>query len=494
MNKLVRKVEDYINKYGMLDEVTHVVVGVSGGADSVCLLSVLNELSDEYNIRLCAVHVNHMIRGLEADRDEEYVRSLCDKLGIEFKLVKKPVEQIAKAMKLTVEEAGRNVRYEAFSHACESICRDKAVIAVAHNKNDVAETVILNMLRGTGIDGLKGIPPVRDNIIRPLLCAGRNEIEGYLQEKGLSYCIDSTNNTTDYTRNRIRHDILPAMQEINDRAIEHIVKVAGFADELAKYTNSIANDIIENNVEVAAISEATCKASDEASDEASKTECARLSIPISVLKDQEELISRIVIKELIARVCGGRKDIGSSHIDEVRKLYEASSGSYIMLPHGSLAKNLYGKLVFEKTLSIENGCGVNNDAALVDVEISLLEEGEYIIDDRKSKLVVCIYDRPEIIDLSKKEYTKLFDYDKIRNNMHLRTCKDDDFIIINSEGGRKKLGRLFSSMKLNQEDRKKALVIADGDEIMWAVGYRMSERYKVSDATKRIIEIKYIQK
>ncbi|MBP3327219.1 MAG: tRNA lysidine(34) synthetase TilS [Coprococcus sp.] len=483
MENFEKKVENYINQYKMLDGVSHVVVGVSGGADSVCLLTLLYQLSEKYNIHIYALHVNHMIRGAEADADENYVAKLCDKMNIGLKVVRKDVCAIAKKEKLTVEEAGRNVRYHAFSEFCQELsetaaCK-KAVIAVAHNENDAAETVILNMLRGSGADGIKGIPPMRGNIIRPLLCVKRQEIEAYLAKNDMYYCMDSTNNDTEYTRNKIRHDILPAMEKINDRAIEHITKLAARIGEYTEYTDSQVELFIKQHV--------SCF-SDE-------SDTGRWIVSMDVLRAENPLIEGLVIKELIAKVCGGSKDIGSSHVDEVRKLYNTKSGAMIMLPHGAVVRHQYGKLEFAMQKASEETTAVGenelNDKVVWQQQIDMDKDGVYMLDNGRGQLSIRIYDRPEILDLSKKEYTKLLDYDKIRNNILLRNYSENDYMTIGADGSKKKMNRLFGSCKIPVSQRKNVILVADGSEIVWAIGIRIGERYKIAEDTKRIMEMEY---
>ena len=194
----------------MLEKGDHVVAALSGGADSVCLLLALNELREELGITLSALHVNHCLRGEESDRDEEFCRSLCERLSIPFKCGRFDVNAEAAKMKMSTELAAREIRYRFFAEQTEG-----KKLATAHNANDNAETVIFNLTRGTGTKGIAGIPPVRDNIIRPLLGVTRNEIEAFLKERGQEFVTDSTNLSDDYTRNTIRHNVIPVLEKIN---------------------------------------------------------------------------------------------------------------------------------------------------------------------------------------------------------------------------------------------------------------------------------------
>ena len=205
----------------MFREGDRVVLGVSGGADSICLLFVLMKLRKLLGIELCVVHVNHGVRE-DAGEDAAYVEGLCAQYDIPFMLKEIRLAELAKELGATQEEAGRIARYQAFAEACKKYGCNK--VAVAHNSNDRAETMLFNLFRGTGLKGMAGILPVRDNVVRPLLCLERREIEEYLDAGGILYKQDSTNDTDDYTRNRIRHHILPfAEEEISKGSVEHMM-------------------------------------------------------------------------------------------------------------------------------------------------------------------------------------------------------------------------------------------------------------------------------
>ena len=199
-----------IDTYSMLKGGERVTAALSGGADSVCLLLVLKELEEKYNIKVYAVHVNHCIRGEESDRDEQFCRDLCRKLGVELTVRRIDVPAYAADNKLSLEEAARDIRFSVFAEVASG-----GKLATAHTASDSAETVILNLARGTGLKGICGIPPVRDNIIRPLIDVTRNDVENYLLKRGQNFITDSTNLSVDYTRNRIRHKIIPEILQIN---------------------------------------------------------------------------------------------------------------------------------------------------------------------------------------------------------------------------------------------------------------------------------------
>ena len=218
---MYQRVKAYIEKYHMLQNGDKVIVGISGGADSVCLLFMLLELKKEMDISIVAVHVHHGLREGSADADEAYVRELCERQQIRLIVCHEDVKAYAQQQKLTVEEAGRNIRRIRFEETLRACGGNK--IALAHHQNDNAETLLWNLCRGCGLRGAGGIAPAEGDYIRPLLCLERREIEVYLADRGISYCIDETNLEDTYTRNRIRSQVIPYLEaEINPRAVQHM--------------------------------------------------------------------------------------------------------------------------------------------------------------------------------------------------------------------------------------------------------------------------------
>ena len=221
----MEKVLDYIRKNGMVQRGDRIIAGVSGGPDSVCLLFLLDKYKETLGISLEVVHMEHGIRGKESLEDAAFVENFCRKLAIPCHTYHRDIPKLAREWKCSGEEAGRRARYEAFEEVRSKNGGTK--IAVAHNRNDQAETVLFHLVRGSGLSGLSGIRPVRGNIIRPLLCLTREEIEDLLRKENLPFRTDATNLETDYARNRIRLNILPLLrEELNPRACEHLAETA----------------------------------------------------------------------------------------------------------------------------------------------------------------------------------------------------------------------------------------------------------------------------
>ena len=290
---MMKKVEKFITDNEIFKHGDSVVLGVSGGADSTCLLYVLNDLKEKLDLKLLVVHVNHGIRGEEADRDAMHVKKMCEKLNVPFRLKEVNVPSISKETGKSEEEAGRDARYAAFFEIAKEVNADK--IAVAHNLNDNSETILFNLFRGTGIKGLMGIPVKREKIVRPLLGCTRKEIEEYLKTKGIEYQNDSTNSDTEYSRNKLRLDVIPYIKKnINEKVEYNIVNAANNLSEIYEYINSqadmtykeyVIHDIIINEAE---------------------------KLPAAILSE--------VIRKQIYKIAGKLKDITRVHVQSVKEL------------------------------------------------------------------------------------------------------------------------------------------------------------------------------
>lgn len=238
---LKEQVIDTIKKYNLIKENDSIVIGVSGGPDSICLLHILNEIKNELNFKIYVAHINHMIRE-EADSETEYVKEFCKNLGIECYIKRIDVVEIANNLKRGTEETGRQIRYEFFNEILEKTNSNK--IATAHNNNDKVETILMNILRGSGTSGLKGIEAIRDNMyIRPLINTSREEIEEYCETNKLEPKIDESNNENIYTRNKIRNIVIPYIkQEFNPNIIKTINRLSEVANEENEYLNKVTEN------------------------------------------------------------------------------------------------------------------------------------------------------------------------------------------------------------------------------------------------------------
>lgn len=456
---MLEKVKNYVKKWDMLKSEDSVVVGVSGGADSICLLWVLKELQKECQFELIAVHVNHGLRGADADADEAYVKQFCAENNILCESYFANVELIAKNRKQSTEEAGREVRREIFERVINSHGGTK--IALAHHQNDNAETFLIHLARGTGVKGLAGILPVNGNVIRPLLCVKREEIEEFLQAKGISYCEDQTNKSDEYTRNRVRNHVIPYLQEeINPKVIEHM-------NETMEQIRQV-QDYLEEQVSVFW--------------EPCVMERAKGYI---ILEEQyqsvPEAIKPLLLKRVLSHVSGREKDLEAVHVKQLQDLFGKQTGRKLNLPYQMEGKRVY------QGISIYLKEEITPDMKEICFEFrgteQVFRQGEMAIHCR-------VIERDKVIDKSlEKNNTKWFDYDIIKNNICIRTRRQGDYITIHPDGGTQKLKSYFINEKIPQEERDKIVLVADGSHVLWIVGYRVNPAYEAKANTNHVLEI-----
>ena len=310
----------YIRETGMLKGIRSLIVGVSGGSDSVFLLCSLLDAVRTEKISIRVVHVHHGIRGEEADRDAAFVEELCRQRGVPCLVVRRNIPQEARERHMTLEEAGRAARREIFEHEVREM-GDGTAIALAHQKDDVAETLLLNLVRGTGLKGLGSVAPVRGLYLRPLLCVTKREIEAALEERGISWVVDSTNDEDDAARNRIRHHVVPYLvEELNAQAVSHMADTARIAREAEEFIEEEAEKRREKYVHAY---DGGCIVSDSVTDESSLM--------------QEELI-RLAVGDQLASL----KDFSSLHVRLILGLFRKPTGKRLDLPRGLVAMKVHG--------------------------------------------------------------------------------------------------------------------------------------------------------
>lgn len=438
-----QRVKAYIQNHHMLKKGEKIVVGVSGGADSVCLLFLLLNWRKEWDLKLQVVHVHHGLRGIQADADEQYVRKLCEEYEVPLCVFHEDVKVYARERGMTEEEAGRVLRRERFVQVKQETNASKIVLA--HHKNDNVETMLWNLSRGSGLRGAGGIRPVNGAWIRPLLCVTREEIERYLNEHKIVYCEDETNQEDAYTRNRLRNHVIPYLQnEVNARAVEHI------ADAIEQFR--MVGEYLEKET-----------------DRYVKT-CIRRRGETWILQKESfeqvpEVMQSYVLYEILGEVAGQKKDLAQVHVQIVKELLEKQVGRRCDLPYQIQVQRCYEGLEICKKAEGE-------EEVVPEMEMRIFSKEE------------CKATFPE------NPYTKWFDYDIIKGTVTLRHRESGDYIVINKSGGTKKLKQYFVDEKVPQKEREKVWLVAEGKQIMWIVGYRQSQKYQITDHTRTILEVK----
>ena len=439
-----------------------VIVALSGGADSVCLLTVLKQLATpEFLLR--AVHVHHGIRGAEADRDEAFAQKLCESLSVPLCVAYCHVPAYAAEHGLSEEEAGRILRYQVLEKEAgkweqELPAGSRVKIALAHHRDDNAETILHHLLRGSGLTGLAGIRPVQGRRIRPLLCVGREEIRAYLEAGHISWCEDSTNQSPDYTRNRIRSQVLPLLKTaVNEQAEEHILQAGQIIGQADAYLRQQAEEIWQ---------EAVCGREEDLA-----------AIPLTAFARQPEILKTYLIRHMLDQLHPGWKDIGSRHFTAIAELAGKPVGSRLDLPGGLMARTGY------ETLEI-----VRKTEREVSVKTESGADGEIHGRQTVPELHMTVFSRQKDQEIPKNQYTKWFDYDKIKGTLSVRTRRTGDYLILPS-GGSKTIARYMIDEKIPKEKREQILLLAEGSHVLWVVGFRISEYYKIEEHTENILQV-----
>lgn len=322
-----QKVLETIRKYNLIEDGDKIVLGVSGGPDSICMLDNLRELKEEQIIEfeIYVAHINHMIRE-EAIDDEKYVQEYCKKYNIECFVKRADVQKIASEKKIGTEEAGRKVRYDFFEEVLQK--KESNKIAIAHNKNDKIETIIMHLLRGSGLSGLKGIEPIRDNkYIRPLLECERTEIEQYCEDKKLNPRIDKTNFENEYTRNKIRNIVIPYIKkEFNPNIIQTLSRLSDLAADESNYIELQTQKTFEK-ILIA-------------------KEKEQITLNLKEFNKQDKVIKNRLILYTTKELMGSTQGIEKIHIEDIIKLCQNNVGNKFLTPNKNLKVLVKDKKIF----------------------------------------------------------------------------------------------------------------------------------------------------
>lgn len=457
---MYKKVMSYIKDNNLIKSGDKVLVALSGGPDSVCLLNILYNLKAELNIEIGAAHLNHLLRDKDAFEDEEYVKTLCKSLDIPCFVKRVDINKYSKDKKMSSEMAGREARYNFF----DDIVKDEGYtkIATAHNANDQAETILFRLMRGSGIEGLCGIKVRRDKIIRPILCLSRKEVEEYIEINNLKPRIDKTNFEKIYNRNKIRLDMIPYIKEnFNEDIIQTLNRMSVLLQKDNEFIENSARSFYEKH-------------------------CIEQSDYFIIKKemfDNKEAVVTRVIRYALTNFSKTHYDFEMKHIYEICNLAKNNSGKAIDLPNKIYAENIYGDIYIKERININN-IDVKQEIVVNKNEIN----GKKIFfNDENIKFSVLKNDSN--LDLNQNNFIKYFDFDKINDSISLRKRKNGDKIIPLGMKGSKKIKDLFIDMKVPKEERDCIPLLCFDENISWIVGIRVSEEYKITNKTKNILRV-----
>lgn len=437
-----------VEKYHMLSPGDAVIAAVSGGADSMAMLLFLMQIRDRYALSITVAHVNHGLRGAEAQRDEDYVRSFCEKNSLRVEVLHADVRALARESGESCEECGRRVRYEFFSSIDPA-----AKIATAHTASDNAETMLFNLARGSSLKGMCGIPPVRGNIIRPLILCTRSEIEAFCSENALDFVTDSTNLTLDYSRNKIRHAAVPALKQVN----------AAFEENALRFSQSAALD--ENFMELETEKLLASSESDGGHSAAA-------------LLGAHEALCRRALLALLKKNCQTGADFRT--VEAVRALLPR--GGKIQLSADVFAVCSNGVLRFEATPEPEPDW-------LEEVSEGCINGSE----EHEGRVQICRVNKKVFFD-TQKIHKHILDYcidcDRIKGKVYVGSRRSGDKLTLARRGCTKSLKKLFNEAHIPPESRSGIAVLRDDEGVLWVEGFGADRRCRISEKTGNLLIIR----
>lgn len=434
----------------MLNEKDSVLLGLSGGADSVCLLIMLNQLKEDYKINLSAIYIDHGLRPDETIEEKNFCKNLCDSLNVPFTSKSIDVKSYAKEHDLNKQEAARDLRYKTLEETANEQNANK--IALAHNADDQAETFLMRILRGSGAKGLSGIPPVRGKIIRPLIEIERQEIEGFFDNTSQAYMTDSSNLNQDYFRNWLRLSVLSEFKRKNPELIQTISRICSILSEEDNYLELIATKTLMKLIP---------KKTDKT-----------IELFLVPLESMDKAILRRVLRRAIGAV-ESLRGINYIHIEEIIELIKhGTSGDRLHLPKKIMAIKSYATLI------------ITSEPPVKLDYYSLPVPGELLLKDAGIVL------RSSFTDTTVKTNGKqniALDADKVKLPFSVRSREKGDVFYPSGFGKKKKLQDFFVDEKIPRDERDSIPIVLSGEDITWVAGYRSDDRFKTSEETKKII-------
>ncbi len=461
--RFVQEMHRFISQHTMIEDGETVLVAVSGGADSLALLYGLHALHTHLNCHLHVVHLDHGLRR-DSAADAEFVSEHAERLGLPFTGHAVELPHLIKQWKLSVEAAGRRSRYEFYESVCAQVGATK--VALGHQRDDIAETVLMNLFRGTGTNGLKGIAPIRDGkFIRPLAVFTRQEIESFLKSINLVPRQDSTNTDKRYLRNRIRHELMPLLeQDYNSNIRTGLSRTAAVLSAESEYLDAIAREAFE-----------ACRLP------SSQSTC--------VVLDREKFLryhialQRRILRYSITEIFGQIDDFYFEHYQVILGLINRDKPNVVLaLPNGIQFRRAYEQLIFEHTL-----------VETEDFAYPLNVPGKTFIPALNTEITAYLYDTPpgDFPSLPDGAFEAMFDYNEIQLPLIVRNRREGDRFQPHGMQGTKKIKDFLMDTKVARCERNRIPMLVCGDEILWVIGFTTNERFKIRPQTRRCLHLNY---
>ena len=456
--EILRRFEQTIRRFNMLQKGDKVIVACSGGPDSVALLYLLNQITGKYDLKLVVAHVNHKLRGKESDQDQRFVKKLAKNLKLGFYTRSFDVAKIARQKRLSIEEAAREVRYQYFDKLAQRLKANK--IALGHNADDQAETVLMRLIRGTGALGLTGMSIVRGKIIRPLLQIKREEIEKFLKVQNLDFRIDSSNLRQDYLRNRIRLELLPHLKRnYNPKIVDILNRTASILSAQKDY---LKEETLKEFAKVA------------------KAQKEKISLDLDRLFSYDIFLQREILRLVFQRLGGGGFKGSFTLIEWVLSLVQQrKAGRRVFLNKDVLAEVSARHLNFYRVKKVEKDQRVIFPGIVESRRFGVKLDSEVM---KRKNLKEKFY--------SKDEMTAFLDWDKFKPPFILRNPKIGDRFRPLGMKGTISLKDFLTDLKVPRYEKERVLVLTSKGRIVWVLGYRVADQFKIQQSTKKVLKIK----
>jgi len=451
MKATEQKVLRFIKENELLLAGEKILIALSGGPDSVFLLHFLNKFKNKYKIKIGAAHINHLLRDNDSQRDELFCKTVCEELSIPFYLLRKDIKTYSKKNKCSLEVGGRIIRYEFFENISYTYGYDK--IATAHNADDNVETVLINLIKGTGLKGIAGIPVKRKNIIRPILSLTKKEILEYLEENTFEYRIDESNLSNEFERSFLRNEVIPLIHKNIHPALSQTVLntslnlqrlnygIEGLADKLKSDIKAIKNK--------------------------------RVSIPIDLINREDKFIISYLLKEIIDVNFQVKSE--SNDLKKIFSLNKKQSGKSEELTGNLVAFKDRNEIVIRRTTSSKKTDNIK------------IKIGEKIKTGDKSLSITKVEHKDVKIGKSRNE--EFISAENISGSFTIRVWKEGDKFYPIGMQGTKKLSDYLNDIKINTFEKKDQLVLVNNGKIVWVIGQRLDDRFKLTSNTKKVLKL-----
>jgi tRNA(Ile)-lysidine synthase len=453
---LLKKVEETVIKYGMLKAGETVLVAVSGGPDSLCLLSVLQAFAKEVRLSLHVAHLDHRFRGRESADEALFVAKTAKILGIEATIEQFDVPAFCRERGLSAQAGAREVRYGFLNRVAEKIGASR--IALGHTASDQAETLVMRLIRGAGLRGLSAIPPVRENIIRPLIEVTRAEVQEYLHAQGIEFVTDPSNAKPLYTRNRVRLAIMPVLRTFNPKIVETLASEAAILrdenEAIEAYLNKVSPDVLS---------------------------CEKKGVRLKRDKFNAlpTALKRRMLREAVSKVHSGQTELSFDQVeDAIRFLSSAQTGRALNLPSGLIIEREYNAFFLFPATGEHEFCAVLSVPGVTVIPEVSLEAEARLLEGRAEA------------DDENYSWQAEFDYDKISLPLEIRTRRSGDRFCPSGMGGKsKKLQDYFVDQKVPRRERDIVPILASKEDVIWVIGMRTDERFLPKAETKRVLVV-----